>query len=324
MNQADVQALMRGIAPTLRDLVAATVKPMADELVMMRAEIAALKAVDHADAIARAVAAIPAPENGKDGPPGRDGTDGVPGRDGAAGEPGKDGAPGADGRDVDLAEVERLVTDTVTRVLAGWERPRDGKSVSLDEVMAPINEHIARAVAALPPAPAGKDGAPGMLPIAKAWADGVCYAADVRVHKGALWQARRDTGRAPGDGEDWVCLAARGDNGKDADEIEVRGTYDAAAIYRRLNIVALNGGAFIARKDDPGACPGDGWQMIVQRGKPGAPGEKGAKGDRGEPGPAGPGVLHLQVDDAGLFTLVNGDGSAVTTDFYPLLSRLGG
>ena len=91
---------------------------------------------------------------------------------------------------------------------------------------------------------------------------------------------------------------------------------------RVLNV--SDGGAFIARKDDPGACPGDGWQMIVQRGKPGAPGEKGAKGDRGEPGPAGPGVLHLQVDDAGLFTLVNGDGSAVTTDFYPLLSRLGG
>lgn len=38
----------------------------------------------------------------------------------------------------------------------------------------------------------------------------------------------------------------------------MRGTYDADGEYKRLNIVALNGGAFIARKDDPGACPGKG------------------------------------------------------------------
>ena len=191
--------------------------------------------------------------------------------------------------------------------------------------MAPINEHIARAVAALPPAPAGKDGAPGMLPIAKTWADGVCYAADVRVHKGALWQAQRDTGREPGDGEDWVCLAARGDNGKDADEIDVRGTYDAAATYRRLNIVALNGGAFIARKDDPGPCPGEDWQVIAMRGKPGQPGEsrKGDKGDsiRGEPGP---GVSALMIDGQGLMTLVNGDGTTVECDLYDVLSKVAG
>ena len=44
--------------------------------------------------------------------------------------------------------------------------------------------------------------------------------------------------------------------------------------------MALNGASFIARRDDPGGCPGDGWQLLVKQGKTGAVGEKGERGDR--------------------------------------------
>ena len=50
------------------------------------------------------------------------------------------------------------------------------------------------------------------------------------------------------------------------------------------DIVALNGGSFIARKDDPGPCPGAGWQLISSQGKRGDKGEKGERGLPGIPG----------------------------------------
>ena len=64
----------------------------------------------------------------------------------------------------------------------------------------------------------------------------------------------------------------------------MRGTFDQCASYRRLDVVARNGGSFIALKDAPGPCPGPGWQLIASQGKRGAAGEKG---ERGAPGPKG-------------------------------------
>ena len=45
-----------------------------------------------------------------------------------------------------------------------------------------------------------------------------------------------------------------------------------------------NGGSFIARQDNPGVLPGDGWQMIARQGQRGVAGEKGERGERGLPG----------------------------------------
>lgn len=50
----------------------------------------------------------------------------------------------------------------------------------------------------------------------------------------------------------------------------------------QLDIVALNGAAFIARRNNPDTCPGPDWQAIAMQGKPG---QRGLKGDRGERGP---------------------------------------
>jgi hypothetical protein len=80
----------------------------------------------------------------------------------------------------------------------------------------------------------------------------------------------------------------------------VCGTYREEDTYSFLNIVALGGSAFVARCDNPGECPGDGWQLIAsagRAGKPGPKGESGEPGPRGERGlPAGPTILSWQID----------------------------
>ena len=75
----------------------------------------------------------------------------------------------------------------------------------------------------------------------------------------------------------------------------------------------------MARRDNPGPCPGDGWQLLASVGKTGRPGERGGIGTRG---PAGPAVVALHVSDQGLVTLTNADGSTAELDLYPLLSKL--
>jgi hypothetical protein len=108
----------------------------------------------------------------------------------------------------------------------------------------------------------------------------VYYEGDVVTYDGGTYQARRDTGQPPSHA-DWLCLAAAG---RDGNSFAVRGTFNEAADYRRLDVVALNGGSFVALKDAPGPCPGAGWQLIASQGKRGVAGEKG---ERGSPGPKG-------------------------------------
>jgi hypothetical protein len=43
----------------------------------------------------------------------------------------------------------------------------------------------------------------------------------------------------------------------------------------------------IAKRDNPGVCPGDGWQVMSRQGKPGLRGENGERGLRGEKGDPG-------------------------------------
>lgn len=343
MNHSDIAALMKGVAPVIRDLIAAAVKPLVDENSELRRQLDEVKATV-AEAVragvAEAVAALPKAENGKDAdpelirsmvaeavaalPPAKDGTSVDPDAVEAMVAEKVAAAVSAipsprDGSDADPALVEQLVTETVGRVVGAWERPADGKSVTLDDVAPLIEKAVGEAVALIP---APKDGAPGKLPLVREWTDEVHHEGDVVTHDGATYQAMRDTGKSPPHA-DWQCIAAAGRAGKDADEIEVKATFDPDKPYKRLNIVALNGAAFIARKDDPGPCPGEGWQVIAMRGKPGQPGEA-KKGDPGKSikGDAGPPVVAMHVDEEGLLTLVNGDGSTVECDLYPVLAKV--
>jgi hypothetical protein len=73
---------------------------------------------------------------------------------------------------------------------------------------------------------------------------------------------------------------APGERGNDGRSFVIRDTYDANETYKALDVVTLNATWFIARKDDPGICPGADW-------KAGPSGRRGEKGERGERGPRG-------------------------------------
>lgn len=363
MNQSDIGALMRGIAPSIEALLSRTVEPLVDRIGQLERDLVAARRPDSlrsavslavgaamplevrdavnmalpglvAAAVGEALSALPPPEPGKDADP--EVIRQMVGEAVAAlpiPEAGKDADPEvvrqmiADevanlptpepGKDADPADVARLVTETVERTLASWDKPQDGASVTVDDVAPIIERAVADAVAALPPAKDGEPGAPGKLGMVRAWEDGVFYEAAVVTFDGAVYQAQRDTGRAPPH-EDWLCIVARGEPGASATDIDVTGTFDVTRTYRKLNVVALNGGSFIAKRDDPGPCPGDGWQLVASQGNRGKPGDA-MKGDPGRPGPA---VRSIEVDDEGMLTLTNADGTEARCDLYPLLARV--
>jgi hypothetical protein len=114
------------------------------------------------------------------------------------------------------------------------------------------------------PGPRGEPGAPGKIERLHGYIEGaVHYRGDIVAHRGCMYQAQCDTARAP-QHEDWACLATAGRDGIDGRSVRVRGTYRASDDYAALDVVALNGGSFIARRDDPGECPGEGWQSPAQ------------------------------------------------------------
>jgi len=243
--------------------------------------------------------------------------------------------PAEPGKDADPAEVERMVGEAVAAAVSALPAPEPGKDADPEEMRAAVDEAVTAAVGALPAPENGKDadpdviarmirealpdrdelrGPPGRLPIVKAWVDVVHYEGDVVTHEGATWQALKDTGRAPG-GDDWACLAGRGAQGEPGRSMVHRGTYSADGEYMALDVVAMNGSSFVAKIDDPGACPGDGWQLVASRGGKG----DAVKGAKGDPGPA---PVAINLSDDGVLTLTMADGAELAADFYPILRAL--
>ncbi len=90
----------------------------------------------------------------------------------------------------------------------------------------------------------------------------------------------------------------------------MRGTFVEGADYRLLDVVAFNGGSFIALKDAPGPCPGGGWQLIASQGRRGVAGERGERGPKGDAGASGATIRDWKIDRAHyVATPVMSDGS---------------
>lgn len=347
MNHSDIAALMKGAAPVIHALVAGMVEPLTKRIGDLEAELAVAKAVDHGDAIrstvAEAVASIPQAPAGKDAdpaevarlvneavaalPPPAPGKDADPELVASlvaekVAEAVKALPPAEPGRNADPEATAALVRTEVELAVAALPPPEPGKGVTVEEFAPMVDEAVSKAIAQLPGPEAGKPGPEGKLPLVKAWEDRVYREAEVITFEGATYQAQRDTGKPPNH-EDWLCIAAAGRDGDPAKQIDIKGTYDPDSTYFALNVVALNGGTFIAKRDDPGACPGEGWQLMSAQGKTGKPGE-GRKGDPGQSvkGPPGPPVVAAHINDEGLLTLVNADGSTVECDLYPLLAKV--
>jgi len=140
---------------------------------------------------------------------------------------------------------------------------------------------------------------PGKLPVSKIWRpESVTYAAEVASYDGSLWQACKDTAQVPG-GSDWVCVARAGRDGCDGLTPNVRGTFNVHKTYARLDVVEFDNASYVARRDDPGLCPGDGWQISSRSGRRGPVGERGERGrigERGARGEATPTIVSCQID----------------------------
>jgi hypothetical protein len=101
--------------------------------------------------------------------------------------------------------------------------------------------------------------------------------------------------------------------GSDGRSGEPRGMWSEGGIYSKLDRVSFNGSEWIAKYDEPGPLPGDGWMLATQA-KRGKPGERGPVGPPGSPGPE---ITSLSIDGyAVLLGLAN--GKSLSLDMRPL------
>lgn len=345
-KEVDPEAITRAVAEAVALIPQATAGKDAD-MSVVEARIAEF--VESAQAaISEAIRSIPTPENGKDGVGifdasiKNDWNLAITLTDGREIDVGR--VVGWDGVDIDIEKVQEQIAETIRQLWDEFPKPKDGESVDMsvvEEMIARavaafpvpqngrdadpelvaslVNEKVAEAVALIPPAERGEQGPMGRLPTVRNWEDRVHYESEVVSFEGGVFQAMRDTGKPPLH-EDWNCIVRAGTDGAPGRSFVVRGTWNEADEYGELDVVALNGAAFVARRDNPGACPGDGWQMISSQGKPGKPGIPGPKGDRGIAVTAA--ITRMVVSDEGMLAVTSADGSVVKCDLYPLLSKL--
>lgn len=122
----------------------------------------------------------------------------------------------------------------------------------------------------------------------------------------------------PKDGRDGI-------DGKDAYPGEVKGVFDPAEAYRARDIVKFDGSSWIAKVDDPGDIPGEGWMQLASKGKRGDRGERGLQGMVGKDGKDGASPIELKFDaDKMEFVMALDDGNVLEADFYPVAKAIRG
>lgn len=166
------------------------------------------------------------------------------------------------------------------------------------------------------PGDRGEPGPRGSFDAPRAWEEGVHYQGGLTFLDGSTWCALRDTAARPPH-DDWAPVALAGRNGSDARSGDARGLYDPQAAYLKLDRVSLDGSEWLAKCDEPGPLPGDGWMLSAKPGRQGKPGDRGPKGDRGEPGI---GFDNIEITDYA-FVLKLTSGKRVTVDLRSMFER---
>lgn len=204
---------------------------------------------------------------------------------------------GRDGKDADPDAVKAAIDAEVARVLATWDKPRDGidgKSVDMAELSEQIADAASKAVQALPPAPAGKDGKDGtsvsLDDVRTMLAEMVAKAvSEVPVQKGepgkdgenidpefvrAELQKMVDAIPRPADGlrgekgEDGRDgRDAKGEPGRDALQIDILPAIDETRSYPRATYAHLRGGVVRSIRTTEPLADGDfekaGWVVVI-------------------------------------------------------------
>lgn len=283
------------------------------------------------------VAAMPLPQNGKDGQDGASVTveDVAPlvktlVTEAVAALPApKDGAPGESVDLVALAEtLDTLAAKHVASVLADFPMPKDGQSVTVEDVAPLIASEVQKAVAAIPVPKDGRDGKDGVgvmdafqsregtliITLSDGTTKDVGPVVGRDVDMVEVTRQIREAIAAipvPKDGRDGVGFddleMVEDDRGRPilrfrrADwtrEFRIDGAYcgiwkDGEA-YLKGDRVTWSGSLFIAKQDTtdkPGLTTA--WQLSVKHGKEGKPGPEGQKGLDGRHGRDGKDLTYL-------------------------------
>ena len=107
-----------------------------------------------------------------------------------------------------------------------------------------------------------------------------------------------------------------GTAGANARQWRHRRYYDQKQAYAEGDVVAHDGGSWLALQDAPGPLPGDGWAQLTTRGQRGKPGDRG---ERGLAGPEGRGVADVFVNESGEALVVEFSDSVQRS--IPLVTR---
>jgi len=107
-----------------------------------------------------------------------------------------------------------------------------------------------------------------------------------------------------------------GTAGANARQWRHRRYYDAKQAYDEGDVVAHDGGSWLALQDAPGPLPGDGWAQLTTRGQRGKPGDRG---ERGPAGAEGRGVADVFVNESGEALVVEFSDSVQRA--IPLVTR---
>jgi hypothetical protein len=92
-----------------------------------------------------------------------------------------------------------------------------------------------------------------------------------------------------------------GQAGADARQWRHRRSYDPRQTYADGDVVAHDGGSWLALQDEPGSLPGDGWAQLTVRGQRGKPGDRG---ERGPQGSEGRGIADLSISESGEMLII--------------------